>query len=234
MSESKPVKKDFPPRWAHRTFLALLTMGVLIGILLGIQNVTDTHTAQANADSLAQDIRRVCETSGSLQYQDRDICKKAEQVQANPGQPIAGPKGDKGDKGDPGDDGATGSTGAKGDTGTAGRAGSAGTKGADGLTGAAGDDGKDGAQGLPGTAGAAGAKGDTGAKGEPGPKGDTGAVGPQGPAGKDGADGAAGAAVQSFTFTDASGISYTCTPNPPGSQTYTCAPLGAPEPTGAP
>ncbi|MBT2594724.1 hypothetical protein [Arthrobacter sp. ISL-72] len=44
----------------------------------------------------------------------------------------------------------------------------------------------------------------------------------RGPAGADGQTGATGPAPASFTFTDRTGTTYTCTPNPPGSATYTC------------
>lgn len=50
-----------------------------------------------------------------------------------------------------------------------------------------------------------------GPKGDKGDKGDTGDTGP---------------APTSFTFSDRTGMTYTCTPNPPGSTTYACEPDG--------
>jgi hypothetical protein len=69
---------------------------------------------------------------------------------------------------------------------------------------------------------------------------DNACVGPAGPAGPAGADstvpgpqgpqGEQGPAPSSFTFTDRTGTTYTCTPNPPGSTTYACDPSGPPPP----
>jgi hypothetical protein len=41
--------------------------------------------------------------------------------------------------------------------------------------------------------------------------------------GQNGTNGVDGQPPSSFTFTDRLGMTYTCTPNPPGSSTYTCA-----------
>jgi hypothetical protein len=58
-----------------------------------------------------------------------------------------------------------------------------------------------------------------------------GPAGPPGPAGADGADGAPGEPGQGpaqFTWTDpVTGVSYACTPSPPGSNTYACDPTSA-------
>lgn len=207
--------------------LAGLTAAImLIGAFLwGAEMAKRSSASSANAVTLAEQVKQACAT-GQLVVDDRNLCSKAEAVAAAPAELVPGPpgpegpKGDKGDKGDPGDDGATGAPGVKGATGDAGLA------GADGLPGAPGAD------GLPGPAGPGGPPGPPG---EPGPAGPMGPIGPAGPAGADGADstvpgpagpagpaGATGPAPSSFTFTDRTGATYTCTPNPPGSTTYTC------------
>lgn len=70
-------------------------------------------------------------------------------------------------------------------------------------------------------------------QGPKGDKGDTGAQGPQGPQGIQGIQGVPGrdsivpgpqgAGPASFTFTDPFGQAYFCSPNPPGSNTFTCS-----------
>jgi hypothetical protein len=74
--------------------------------------------------------------------------------------------------------------------------------------------------------GATGATGPQGVPGETGPQGVPGSTGPQGPQGEPGTPGADGQSPTSFTFTDKTGTAYTCTPNPPGSSTYTCESSG--------
>jgi hypothetical protein len=56
-----------------------------------------------------------------------------------------------------------------------------------------------------------------------GPPGKDGAPGKDG---VDGQDGAPGQSPSSITFTDQFGATHTCTPNPPGSSTYTCTSSG--------
>ncbi|WP_227471569.1 collagen-like protein [Paenarthrobacter sp. YJN-5] len=126
-----------------------------------------------------------------------------------------------------------------------------GPQGVQGIQGIPGPQGIQGPQGDPGPKGDKGDKGDPGAVGEsgadgsdssvpgpPGPQGERGPTGPVGPAGPPGADGANGAngadgkdgaAPTSITFTDQDGVTHTCTPNPPGSTTYTCAATAAPK-----
>ena len=66
--------------------------------------------------------------------------------------------------------------------------------------------------------------GPTGAAGPAGPAGDAGPPGPQGPAG---ATGPAGSAPAGWSWTDAAGVTYTCTPDTGTPQPhYSCAPAG--------
>lgn len=200
-------REPFPPRWAF------LVLAVLILVALGwtvynqLSATADKNTAQANSQTLAQDIQTVCAAQGKLLVDDRDLCVKAEQVQQNPTQAIPGPKGDPGA---PGKDGVDGARGPAGPSGPSGPAGEPGKAGADSTV--PGPPGKDGAAStVPGPQGPAGPPGPAGADGAPGP------MGPAGPAGTN------GTAPSSITFTDRTGATYTCTPNPPGSSTYTCA-----------
>ena len=215
-------RADFPPRWAFLLLGLVIVAG--LGSLLYIQITTlaEKNTAQANSQTLAQDIQTICATQGALVVDDRDVCAKATQVQKDPTEAIPGPKGDPGKDGSDGKDstvpgpqgpmGPTGEQGPKGDTGATGPA---------GVTGPEGPQGVQGATGLTGATGVTGAQGPTGADSTvPGPQGDTGPQGPSGPAGANGTD---GSSPSSFTFTDKTGTTYTCTPNPPGSSTYTCA-----------
>lgn len=119
-----------------------------------------------------------------------------------------------------------------------GEAGAAGTDGLDGARGPRGLAGTDGLDGAAGVAGidstAIGATGDAGAAGTAGQDGTDGGQGATGPAGTDGApgaDGAAGAAgtsgepPSSWTTTDRTGKTYTCTRTESfdaTAPTYTC------------
>lgn len=196
-------REPFPPRWAFLVLALLILGGLGFTVYNQMAATADKNTAQANSQTLAQDIQTVCATQGKLLVDDRDLCAKAEAVQQKPTEAIPGPKGDPG------------------------------TPGRDGIDGAPGKDST-----VPGTAGPAGAAGAAstvpGPEGPPGPQGPQGPpgadslvpgpAGPQGPAGPAGTNGTAGAAPSSFTFTDPkTGTTYTCTPNPPGSSTYTCS-----------
>lgn len=201
------VREPFPPRWAFLV-LAVMILGALSFMVYDkLVTTADKNTAQANSQTLAQDIQTVCATQGKLMVDDRDLCAKAERVQQNPTEAIPGPKGDPGAPGKDGADGDRGPVGATGPTGPAGPAGADGPAGSTGPSGAAG---VPGAQGLPGPQGDPGPQGPAGADGQPGP---------QGPAGVNGAN---GTSPSSFSFMYM-GIPYTCTPNPPGSSTYTCS-----------
>jgi hypothetical protein len=197
---------------------------MLIGTFLwGTTAARRFDVASSNAQTLATQIGQACE-SGSLVVSGRDVCPdlqdKADQIAADPSEPAPGPRGErgeKGEKGDKGDQGFAGAKGDKGDKGDQGNIGAAGTAGASGTNGAAGTDGE------PGQAGVQGEPGVPGPMGPQGLQGLQGAQGEAGPQGEPGTDGADGQTPSSFTFTDKTGTTYTCTPNPPGSSTYTCA-----------
>ena len=198
-------------------FACILAIAVGVGFMGFNQWATtqDKYTAQANSQVLAQDIQTVCETQGELLLDNRDLCDKGESVLQNPTEAIPGPKGEDGEPGPAGADGADGA-----DSTVPGPPGPQGEAGADSTV-----------PGPPGPAGVNGA--DSTVPGPPGPQGEPGAdstvpgpAGPQGPAGPAGADGADGTAPTSFTFTDKTGTKYTCTPDPPGSSTYTCTAEG--------
>lgn len=219
-------KADFPPRWAFLVLALMIIAGLASLIFIQISTTAEKNTAQANSQTLAQDIQTICTTQGSLIVSDRDICAKATSVQQNPTEAIPGPKGDPGPSGKDGKDGAPGPSGSPGlagkDSTIPGPPGAAGAAGKDGaastVPGPTGPAGPAGAPGQPGAAGAPGANSTV--PGPEGPAGPPGATGPQGPAGAD------GKSPSSFTFTDRTGMTYTCTPNPPGSSTYTCASNG--------
>lgn len=202
MSQQSQQREPFPPRWM---FLVLATV-IIVGLGWTVYNqmsaTADKNTAQANSQTLAQDIQTVCATQGKLMVDDRDLCAKAESVQQNPTEAIPGPKGDPGAAGK---DGRDGKDGAAGEDST--------VPGPAGATGPAGADGKDST--IPGPQGPAGQAGADSTV--PGP------AGPQGKQGPAGANGANGSSPSSITFTDRTGTTYTCTPNPPGSSTFTCA-----------
>lgn len=210
MSRSKQ-REAFPPRWAFLVLAVVILLGLGFTVYNQMAATAAKNTAQANSQTLAQDIQSVCDTQGKLLVADRDLCVKAEQVQQNPTEAIPGPKGDQGA---PGRDGSNGADGLPGAPGAAGKDGAA---GADSTT--PGPIGRSGADGIPGIAGE---PGPPGPPGEAGPPGAAGPAGPQGETGPAGASGTNGAAPSSITFSDKTGTTFTCTPNPPGSSTYTC------------
>lgn len=210
MSQHNRRADSFPPRWMFLVLAVMIIVG--LGSLLYFQVTTtaDKNTAQANSQTLAQDIERICADQGALVVDDRDVCAKATQVQKDPTEAIPGPKGD------PGHDGADGK-----DSTVPGPQGPAGKDGKDStVPGPAGPPGADSI--VPGPPGPAGK--DSIVPGPPGtPGADSTVPGPAGPQGEPGPQGPAGTSPTSFTFTDRTGTTYTCTPNPPGSSTYTCA-----------
>lgn len=162
------------------------------------------NLAQAATDALCQTADQTAAATETCRNLEKAATEPSQGPQGIQGiQGIPGPQGIQGPQGEPGPKGD------KGDTGTAGVAGIAGTNGVDGA--------------------------DSTVPGPPGPQGEqgpVGPVGPAGPAGATGATGADGAAPSSITFTDQDGVTHTCTPNPPGSTTYTCASAaGAPTST---
>ena len=185
----------FPPRWLMFVAVVMCLLAVLAGVgILVYDKVSATaekNTAQANAQTLGQDILQVCETQGKLMVNDRDLCVKGENVLANPTEALPGPKGDKGNDGEPGPQGIPGATGAKGEPGPLGPVGPKGDTGDDGLAGLSvrGDNGTDGAQGQAGPAGPQGEQGPAGADGAPGATGAAGADGATGPVGPQGEPG---------------------------------------------
>ncbi|TQJ60473.1 collagen triple helix repeat protein [Arthrobacter sp. SLBN-83] len=178
--------------------LALALLALLFGIAclyfamdnarLASANAVYGQTQQQEKQNLAEEFDAACKTADFQQTPaGANICRKAEQVAAEPGAPLAGPQGaqgvqgPRGEQGFPGPTGAAGPAGPKGDTGAAGLA---------GLLGAAGTNGAPGKDGAPGPVGATGPAGPPGPSGPPGA--DSTVPGPAGPAGPTGAPGAAG------------------------------------------
>jgi hypothetical protein len=177
---------------------------------LAAENATYGANQQIEKQSLAEEFADACKSEDfASTTAGGNICRKAEQVAAEPASLPLGPQGERGPVGPPGADGndstVPGPAGPAGaDSTVPGPAGPAGPAGADST--------------VPGPAGPAGADSTV-----PGPAGPAGPMGPAGPAGTDGAD---GNSPSSFTFTDRTGTRYTCTPDPPGSATYTCTSEG--------
>lgn len=172
------------------------------------------NLAQAATDALCQTTDQTAAAS--------ETCRNLEKAATEPTQ---GPQGVQGVQGVPGPQGIPGVPGEKGDKGETGTAGVAGTNGSDG---AAGTDGADST-----VAGPPGPQGEQGPAGPIGPAGPAGATGANGADGADGTDGKDGAAPSSITFTSGPMAGYTCTADPPGSSTYTCAAPAAPPTAGA-
>lgn len=207
-------KGEFPPRWAFLVLGLMIMAGLVWNVYVTLSTTAEKNTAQANSQTLAQDIQRVCQAQGKLLVEDRDLCAKATAVQETPTEALPGPKGDKGNPGDPGpagkDSDVPGPPGPPGaDSKVPGPVGPPGRPGDDGLAGLSvrGPSGGDGAPsnipGPPGPAGPAGPAGEPGAAGPAGPPGPAGAdstvPGPQGPAGADGQPGANGADGRGIT-----------------------------------
>ncbi len=172
------------------------------------------NLAQAATDALCQSTDQTAAAS--------ETCRNLEKAATEPTQ---GPQGVQGVQGVPGPQGIPGVPGDKGDKGDTGTAGTPGTPGVNGSDGVAGTDGAD-----------------STVPGPPGPQGELGPVGPIGPAGPagaagangtNGADGRDGVSPSSITFTSGPMSGYTCTADPPGSSTYTCAAPAAPPTAGA-
>lgn len=189
---------------------------LLIGVFLwGAAMSQSNEVSTSNAQTLAEQVKQACST-GQLVIDDRNLCEKAAQIAASPTELVPGPPGPRGNDGNDGDTGPTGPAGPPGRDST--------------VAGPAGPGGPPGPQGDAGTVGATGAQGPQGMAGldstVPGPQGPQGVAGPAGPPGAngtDGDDGDDGQTPTSFRFTDRTGATYTCTPNPPGSSTYTCS-----------
>ena len=201
-------------------FACLLAIAVGIGFMGFNQWATtqDKYVAQANAETLAQDINSICKSEGKFLLNNRDVCNKGADVLENPTAAIAGPKGDPGKDGEPGRDGVDGSNGIDGKNGADSK-----------VPGPPGTDGTDGSDStVPGPPGADGTNGLNGADSTvPGPQGEQGEPGADstvpGPQGEQGEQGEPGESPSSFTWTDSkTGAKYTCYPDPVGSTTYAC------------
>ncbi|AOY72053.1 tail fiber protein [Arthrobacter sp. ZXY-2] len=162
------------------------------------------NLAQAATDALCKTTDHDAAASETCRNLERAATEPTQGPQGVQG--IQGIPGQQGIQGPQGEPGPKGDKGDKGDTGTAGVAGTNGMDGADST--------------VPGP---------PGPQGERGPAGPVGPVGPAGADGVNGVDGKDGAAPTSITFTDQDGVTHTCTPNPPGSTTYTCAASAAPK-----
>ena len=222
----------FPPRWLMFVAVIACLCAVLagVGILVydKVSATADKNTAQANTQTLAQDIQTVCAEQGKLLVNDRDLCAKAEAVQDKPTEALPGPKGDKGNDGAPGKDstvpGPMGPPGADSKVpGPPGRPGADGDDGVAGLSvqGPAGSDGSDSSiPGPPGPQGQPGAPGKDGA--------DSTVPGPAGPPGPAGANGTDGRGIQSAMCGDDGRwlITYTDGSTSDGGQCRTAPPLG--------
>lgn len=178
------------------------------------------NLAQAATDTLCQAADQTAAAS--------ETCRNLEKAATEPSQGPQGVQGLQGPQGSPGPRGLDGSPGPTGPQGVQGIQGATGPKGDTGNAGATGSTGSPGSDGSDSTV-----PGPPGPQGEPGP---VGPVGPPGPAGANGSngtngvDGKDGTSPSSFTFTDTLGTTYTCTPNPPGSSTYTCTAATQPNP----
>ena len=175
-------KEPFPPRWMFFVLALMIIAGLVWNVYVTLSATAEKNTAQANSQTLAQDIQQICKSQGRLMVDDRDLCAKATAVQETPTEALPGPKGDRGN---PGERGPAGFPGLDGKDSTV-----PGPVGPQGRPGIDGDDGVAGLsfQGPPGPAGA-----DSTVPGPPGPAGaDSTVPGPVGPAGADGATGPAG------------------------------------------
>jgi hypothetical protein len=158
-----------------------------------------------------------------LRQAESDSAVLSDQVKRMGGVPLvspsAGPPGERGPVGPAGQTvmGPRGLPGPTGPPGPAGRDGKPGKDGAVGLQGVPGLKGDPGAT----VTGPPGAKGDAGVNGKDGQDGKDGSAGPKGEQGEPGPRGETGPAPSSWTFTYL-GLTYQCTPDEPGSTTYTC------------
>lgn len=150
--------------------------------LRAAQSDARAEVAKSNSQTLAEDIKTICAQEGKVLLDDRDLCAKAEAVQAQPTEAIPGPKGDKGNDGERGPIGPVGATGERGPLGPVGPKGDKGDIGDDGVAGLS-------FQGPAGADGAQGPMGPAGPQGEPGTDGAPGPEGPQGEPGRGIADG---------------------------------------------
>jgi hypothetical protein len=174
-------REPFPPRWMFFVLALMIIAGLVWNVYVTLSATAEKNTAQANSQTLAQDIQQVCRQQGKLLIDDRDLCAKATAVQETPTEALPGPKGDKGNPGEPGKDSTV-----PGPVGPAGKDSTVpGPVGPSGPPGRPGVDGDDGVAGLS-VRGPAGSDGESSTV--PGPPGPQGPAGPPGEPGKDGAD----------------------------------------------
>lgn len=194
----------------YAVIVGLTSAALLIAVFTwGTAAAQRSEVLASNTVTLAEQVKQAC-SAGQLVIDNRNLCEKANQIAASPADLVPGPPGPKGADGRSGATGPDGPPGIQGVAGPSGAAGSPGAAGADSM--------------IPGPPGPQGVEGAQGKVGPPGPQG---ATGPQGEPGDAGAN---GQSPSSFTFTDKAGTKYTCTPNPPGSSTYTCEASGGPLP----
>ncbi|ANZ14443.1 collagen triple helix repeat protein [Streptomyces noursei ATCC 11455] len=195
--------------------LVLLSAG-FAGLALRIAEDSN-HRYQSEQDAQSTVISKLSEGLDTTREQ---LQRHGVKPSAPPAQTIV--------RGVPGAPGATGAAGPQGPAGSVGPSrppgptGPAGQTGAAGKAGASGSNGSPGAAGPTGAPGASGTNGSAGPAGPAGPKGDTGPSGATGPAGADGKNGKPSA---SWTYTDALGQHYTCSPAPgfdPNNPRYVC------------
>ena len=220
-------REPFPPRWMFFVLALMIIAGLVWNVYVTVSATAEKNTAQANSQTLAEDIQRVCQQQGKLLVDDRDLCAKATAVQETPTEALPGPKGDKGNDGEPGKDSTIpGPPGA--DSKVPGPVGPPGRPGVDGDDGVAGLS----FQGPPGVDGA-----DSTVPGPPGPQGEPGAdstvpgpqgePGPAGPAGTNGSDGRGIADTQCLD-NGRWAVTYTDGTTQDGGQCRTTPPIGLP------
>lgn len=173
-------------RFAGNIALVLALVLGLTGVVLGWHEMGQrAETAESSAVSLAEQVQERCESGGSLDVGDHDLCEEANDV-VESGPPSVGPAGAQGPQGERGPAGVQGPQGRQGPPGEIGPPGPVGPRGGTGATGEQGAPGFAGPQGEPGEPGPQGLQGEpgaTGPQGEPGPQGVHGEQGAQGPRG---------------------------------------------------
>lgn len=167
--------------WQNIAMVLGVVLALALLFLLWYQLQQRADSAETSAVSLAQQVQERCESGGSLDVGDRDLCQQAEDV-VQDGPPHAGPAGAQGIQGLQGERGPAGVRGPQGRTGPPGETGPRGPIGPDGESGPRGPQG---ATGAPGAAGSQGEPGPTGPQGETGTQGIQGPTGLTGPAGAD-------------------------------------------------
>ncbi|MET9073818.1 hypothetical protein ABZX95_16960 [Streptomyces sp. NPDC004232] len=227
-----------PSRRAPRSALAGVALWTVIGLLL--LTAAFVAFALSAVESANHRLQQQQEAQGTTISQQGTVITKLasgldttrqqlKQHHVTPKAPAASSivQGVQGVPGVPGPAGPSGSPGATGSPGPAGASGAPGSNGRNGSPGATGAQGSPGPSGQPGSSGAPGVAGQTGATGAQGPAGPQGPQGDTGPQGPKGDTGATGPAPSSWTFTyppGALGVTYTCTPDSPGSTNYNCTP----------